>query len=413
MVSKKFLLTSVGSYGDINPLIALGKHIQAQGHTVMLATSAYYKKSIEGAGLKHLTVNPDYNPSEERLYKSILHPTLSLYYIHKLILNEAQLESSINDFNKIVKDYDYVIGNIFSYGAQISAKINNIPWISINLSPTCFFSTFDPPYLYPTFYIRIKSALFHKILFRTIFKLVNIWGKHTINAFLKNKLPHPGNLLMDAPFSKSLNLAFFPNYFAPKQKDWPLNTFQTDFILYSGENTNLPPGFRDFCEDGEKPIIITFGSVVGNIFEEKIAAINYLIENSRSRFVITAPKSSWSKVTKSSRVFLCEFIPYTTAFHHAKGIIHQGGIGTTATSLEAKIPQLILPGCTDQFDNAFRVQRNGLGICYLRKFQPSKHLIKTFNQVFVDNHQFTTNIEKVLNFKNSPFEGILEKICEI
>lgn len=51
---------------------------------------------------------------------------------------------------------------------------------------------------------------------------------------------------------------------------------------------------------------------------------------------------------------------------HCRAIIHHGGIGTTSRAIDAGIPQMIRPLAFDQFDNASRVERFGLGI-WLRR----------------------------------------------
>jgi UDP:flavonoid glycosyltransferase YjiC (YdhE family) len=45
----------------------------------------------------------------------------------------------------------------------------------------------------------------------------------------------------------------------------------------------------------------------------------------------------------------------------AAALVHHGGIGTTAQALAAGIPQLAMPLAHDQFDNATRVKRLGVG----------------------------------------------------
>jgi UDP:flavonoid glycosyltransferase YjiC (YdhE family) len=42
--------------------------------------------------------------------------------------------------------------------------------------------------------------------------------------------------------------------------------------------------------------------------------------------------------------------------------VHQGGAGTTLTSLASGLPQVILPHMGDQFDNAERVAESGAAI---------------------------------------------------
>jgi rhamnosyltransferase subunit B len=41
--------------------------------------------------------------------------------------------------------------------------------------------------------------------------------------------------------------------------------------------------------------------------------------------------------------------------------VHHGGVGSSAQALRAGIPQLVVPHAYDQFDNAMRLRRLGVG----------------------------------------------------
>jgi UDP:flavonoid glycosyltransferase YjiC (YdhE family) len=60
-------------------------------------------------------------------------------------------------------------------------------------------------------------------------------------------------------------------------------------------------------------------------------------------------------------VFVCDYAPFSEVFPHARAIIHHGGIGTMGQALRAGKPQLVVPFLGDQFDNAERVTRLGVG----------------------------------------------------
>src|SRR5207249_10540808 len=57
----------------------------------------------------------------------------------------------------------------------------------------------------------------------------------------------------------------------------------------------------------------------------------------------------------------CDYAPFRKLFPHCGGVVHHGGVGTTAQALAAGIPQLVLPMAWDQPDNAVRIQRLGAG----------------------------------------------------
>jgi UDP:flavonoid glycosyltransferase YjiC (YdhE family) len=55
------------------------------------------------------------------------------------------------------------------------------------------------------------------------------------------------------------------------------------------------------------------------------------------------------------------YAPFGALFPRAAAVVHHGGIGTTAQTLRAGVPALVLAFAHDQFDNAARVERLGVG----------------------------------------------------
>ena len=67
--SQRIVLTTFGSFGDLNPFIAL-----ARGHQPMIATSAYYRDVIQAAGISFHAVHPDLDPQDKSLLRRAMHP---------------------------------------------------------------------------------------------------------------------------------------------------------------------------------------------------------------------------------------------------------------------------------------------------------------------------------------------------
>ena len=55
------------------------------------------------------------------------------------------------------------------------------------------------------------------------------------------------------------------------------------------------------------------------------------------------------------------YLPYSRVFSRAAAIVHQAGIGTLSYALRSGRPQLLTPAGFDQFDNAARAARLGVG----------------------------------------------------
>ena len=59
MPSKHFVCLTIGSRGDVQPYIALGKGLQKEGHKVTIVTHEEYKDWVTGFGIDHRTAGGD------------------------------------------------------------------------------------------------------------------------------------------------------------------------------------------------------------------------------------------------------------------------------------------------------------------------------------------------------------------
>jgi len=65
----------------------------------------------------------------------------------------------------------------------------------------------------------------------------------------------------------------------------------------------------------------------------------------------------------SDDAFICvPHAPFERLLPRARAIVHHAGIGTAMHAFAAGIPQLLVPRAHDQFDNAYRVARTGVGM---------------------------------------------------
>ena len=107
-------------------------------------------------------------------------------------------------------------------------------------------------------------------------------------------------------------------------------------------------------------MVITPGSAnaqAGRFIREAVGAVRKL--GRRGMVVTRYPEQVPAELGESIEAF--EYIPFARVFPRAAGVVHHGGIGTTAQCLAAGVPQLIMPMAHDQPDNAARVKRMGGG----------------------------------------------------
>jgi UDP:flavonoid glycosyltransferase YjiC (YdhE family) len=164
-------------------------------------------------------------------------------------------------------------------------------------------------------------------------------------------------------WSLSLQLAIgmFPEWYAPPQPDWPPQLQLAGFPLFDGgHDEDLPNDVLDFCRAGPPPIVVTFGSGMMHgtrLFRAAIEACRLRGE----RCLLLTKFGQQLPAPLPPFVHHRDYAPFRKLFRHCSGVVHHGGVGTTAQALAAGIPQLILPMAWDQPDNATRVKRLGVG----------------------------------------------------
>jgi len=59
----RIVLSNIGTFGDINPLIAIALELKQRGHVPVMALPAVYEPKIRPLGLEFHAVRPDIDPT--------------------------------------------------------------------------------------------------------------------------------------------------------------------------------------------------------------------------------------------------------------------------------------------------------------------------------------------------------------
>jgi UDP:flavonoid glycosyltransferase YjiC (YdhE family) len=154
-------------------------------------------------------------------------------------------------------------------------------------------------------------------------------------------------------------LAMFSSVVGGPQPDWPANARLTGFAFYD-RHEPMPAALAAFLEAGEPPIVFTLGSAAvfdpGEFYRNSIGAARLL---GRRAVLLIGPEPP-SLPAVDGQIAVAPYAPFSELFPRAAAIVHQGGIGTTAQTLRAGCPMVIVPFSHDQPDNAARMVRLGV-----------------------------------------------------
>ena len=360
----RILLTTIGSFGDLHPKIAIALELRRRGHDAVFATHKEYQDKIETLGFEFHRMRPDNTAlsDPQEMARMMDLKTGIEYVIRNWVC--ANLRETYTDLMEVAKNADLIINGEGVLAARLVAEKLRIPWVLTILQPLAFLSAYDPsvPPGLPSFFQLPGLNLIAQRKIRQLSKILsNPWAKPVYQLRQEIGLPPlKGNPLIDDKFSPYLVLAMFSSILAKPQPDWAANTVLTGFTFYDGSEgvAHLAPELAQFLDAGEPPIVFTLGSAAvmapGQFYEESIQAAKSL--NRRAVLLIgkNVPPDNLS-----DRIIAVSYAPYSQIFPRACAIVHQGGIGTTAQALRAGRPSLVMPYSHDQPDNAARVERLG------------------------------------------------------
>ncbi len=364
----RIILSNIGTFGDINPLIAIALELKRRGHVPVMALPNLYRPKIEPLGLVFHALRPDIDPSNKLLIEMIYDVKKGTETGLRKFLFPVLRQTYDDLLDAATKPTraDLLLLGELNYAGPIVAEVTGIPWASYVLAPFSFFSAYDPPVLppYPRLARADKAPGMGRAMRRLARFVTRNWPEPVYELRRELGLPKGRNPIFEAKHSPYLVLALFSRTLGTEQKDWPENTLITGFCFYDadGGNTALPERLEDFLKAGEPPVVFTLGSAAvlaaGDFYEQSaraaiklgVRAVLLIGNDPRNRPGIPLPDS----------ICVAEYAPYSRLFPRVALVVHQGGVGTTAQCLRAGRPMLIMPYSHDQPDNARRMRRMGL-----------------------------------------------------
>lgn len=353
-----FFFSPIGSAGDVHPMLGVALELRQRGHAITFIVSGYFRELIERHSLRYIE-----SSSKDQFLAGANHPDLwnplrAFGHIYRNVV-QPHFRTQYDAFAEGHRQGNAVgIINCFGFGGLIAQEKLGMPVATMHLSPAPIWSDVEPPTLPgafgPLWLRRLGFRLGERLVIdRTVCP--------DVNQFRNDLDLPPVRQITRWWHSPQCVICLFPEWFAPRQPDWPKNLVHSDFPLWDerGEE-ELPQEVEDFLRAGEPPIIFTPGSayMFGKpFFRAAVEACKLL----KRRGVLLTRFSEQVSDSLPEGVAHFPYVSFRQLLSRAAAIVHHGGIGTTAQGFAGGIPQLIMPLAHDQFDNAARVRRLGVG----------------------------------------------------
>jgi rhamnosyltransferase subunit B len=396
MKTRKIVLNTFGSLGDLHPYVALALELRERGYRPIIAANNSHRPVAEAEGIEFRAVRPDVGDfgNESELMKKVMDLKSGPEYVIRQLLM-PNLSASYADLNAACEDADLLVTHPLTLTAPLVAekrRSQGMAWASVAIAPSVFLSAYDPPVFAPApwlIHLRAFGPRFYRGLLSVITGTTRSWVEpwHKFRSEL-GLPPTTANPMFSGQFSPELVLALFSPQLAQPQPDWPQHTTMTGFPFYDrrGQAATLDPALDSFLEAGDPPIVFTLGSsavMKAEDFYAESAEAAKLLDRRAVLLVGCDPRNRPQQLP--SGVVAFEYAPFSALLSRASAIVHQGGVGTTAQAMRAGRPMLVVPFGFDQPDNAARVQRLGISRTLARTTYNRATAARELSKLLSDN----------------------------
>ncbi|XP_016450663.1 sterol 3-beta-glucosyltransferase UGT80A2-like [Nicotiana tabacum] len=363
----QIVMLIVGTRGDVQPFVAIGKKFQESGHRVRLATHANFREFVLSAGLEFYPLGGD--PKVLAAYmvknKGFLPSGPSEIHIQRNQIKDivfSLLPACVDPDpeSNVPFKVNAIIANPPAYGHMHVAEALKVPLHIFFTMPWTPTSEFPHPLS------RVKQAVGYRLSYQVVDGLIWLGIRDVINDFRKKKLKlRPVTYLSNSnSFHPDVPYGYiWSPHLVPKPKDWGPKIDVVGFcFLDLASNYEPPEELVKWLEDGEKPIYIGFGSLPVQEPEKMTEIIVQALEMTGQRGIINKGWGGLGNLKEPKDfVYLLDNCPHDWLFLQCAAVVHHGGAGTTAAGLKAACPTTVVPFFGDQPFWGERVHARGVG----------------------------------------------------
>jgi len=348
----KFVLACYGSRGDVEPCVALGGELLRRGHQVCIAVPPDLVAFAAATGPEAVAFGPEVQPILDA------HRTFWTYFfgnfwkIPDLIrLRREIAEPVIQRWDEIATTLTsladgadmLITGLNFEQPAFNVAEYHDIPLATLHIFPHRANGQFLG--FLPSSVGRSAMKMYEWLAWRVGKKLEDPQRRELrlpkAHRSLQRRISEHGCLEIQA-----YDEVCFPGLAAEWAKDNDKRRFVGALTL--GMAADADDEVLSWVAAGTPPIFFGFGSIPVKSPADTIAMISAVCAQLGERALVCAAGTDFSQAPHSDHVKVVGAVNYAEAFPACRAVVHHGGVGTTAASLRAGVPTLILSTDIDQ-----------------------------------------------------------------
>ncbi len=348
----KIVLSTFGSRGDVQPMLALALGFQAAGHDVLLIGPP--EKAVWAAelGCPYQPAGNDVTALIDTL--DAAHTVSSALVFLRYVRREVAVQ--FEALSDIVQGADMIVAASLCFGLASMAEALQIPYRFITFAPQLLPSGYHPfpafrhqrlPYWCNRAGWRLAKAMDRFNLTRLVNAYRRKMGLMPVRDFLAHIMGPRVIVASDAAV-------------AAVPPDINTEYIQTGYMHLDQPERHLPE-LEKYLAAGTMPVYVGFGSMPPRDQARQVPLIVNAARCAGRRVVISRFWQEPHAKEYGDDVFFVHKCPHRQLFPKMAAIVHHGGAGTTATAAISGVPQVVVPHILDQYYWGEQIRRSGLG----------------------------------------------------
>ena len=356
------LLSTIGSRGDVQPLVALASQLRALGQDVRLCVPPDFHDWIDHLGLPVTSIGPELRkamaPSAAAAPAAPAHAPSPE---QRRALIESTVATQFETIAVAARGCDIIVAaTALQIAARSVAETMGIPYIFAAYSPNVLPSPHHAPPALPPLPGHTPAPADNRELWAKDAERFNDAFGPALNARRTSMGLAPVDDVRRHIFGDQPWLAADATL-AP----WPDPADQ--FVLQAGawilrDERPLSEELERFLDAGEPPVCFGFGSMraphgLGEVMIRAARALG-------RRAIVARGWADLSLVDDEPDCLAIDEVNQQALFTRVAAVVHHGGAGTTTAAALAGAPQVVVPQIYDQHYWAQRVEHLGIGTAH-------------------------------------------------
>jgi UDP:flavonoid glycosyltransferase YjiC (YdhE family) len=404
----KFVVACYGTRGDVEPSAAVGRELLHRGHDVHMAVPPDLVGFVESAGLPAAAYGPDMQvmlDAHRNFYTFFLRNFWRIRKVSRMSREawEPRLqcwEEMGTTLTSLADGADLLFtGLVFEEVAANVAEYHDIPLATLHyfpLRPNGQLLSFLPAPLG-----RAAMTVQQWLTWRGTRKTENAQrrelGLSKATDPSSRRIPERGSLEIQA-----YDEVCFPGLAA----EWAKWNGRRPFVgaLTMDMPTDADDEVASWIAEGIAPIFFGFGSMPVESAADTLAMISAACAELGERALICSAGTDFTHIPESDHVKVVGAVNYATTFPACRAVVHHGGAGTTAASLRAGVPTLILSTDLDQTLWGVRVKRLKVGAARRFSTTTQESLVKDLRRILAP--EYATQAREIATRMTTPAASV-------